>query len=287
MSDEEEEDDGCDIFADSEKEEEATEDTEENTRPTKSRPTSFADELAARINRGAWSQKEEEQLNEGDNFFVPPKLTDEDFSPFGSRGGLFSGGKGLFDGEEESDLFTEAPQDQEARASINAASSSSIPAKKIPAGAVSVFLGDTDVFGATSAPSLKEPQKHKQPTAGQSPYLAAPTDLFDDTDDDDIFFAASSSKSSMTDKVTSIVNIFDDEEGYLFKEKAAALPEATVNQVNTKQEQKKGLPYLPAKISSSHQKQRLKKAYFQMRRTLSQCTEDRNEKVHLRQTHDT
>lgn len=40
-------------------------------------------------------------LDEDDNFFVPPKLTDEDFSPFGSRGGLFSGGKGLFDGEEE------------------------------------------------------------------------------------------------------------------------------------------------------------------------------------------
>lgn len=58
--------------------------------------------------------------------------------------------------------------------------------------------GDTDVFGATSAPSLKEPQKHEQPTAGQSPYLAAPTGLFDDTDDDDTFFAASSSKSSMT-----------------------------------------------------------------------------------------
>ncbi|XP_057361766.1 WASH complex subunit 2A isoform X16 [Manis pentadactyla] len=235
MSDEEEEDDGCDIFADSEKEEEDTEDTEENTRPTKSRPTSFADELAARINGGAWSQKEEEQINEGDNFFVPPKLTDEDFSPFGSRGGLFSGGKGLFDGEEESDLFTEAPQDQEARASINAASSSSIPAKKIPAGAVSVFLGDTDVFGATSAPSLKEPQKHEQPTAGQSPYLAAPTGLFDDTDDDNTFFAASSSKSSMTEKVTSIANIFDDEEGYLFKDKAVALPEATVNQTDEHQ----------------------------------------------------
>ncbi|KAI5937461.1 WASH complex subunit 2A [Manis javanica] len=37
MSDEEEEDDSCDIFADSEKEEEDTEDIEENTRPTKKR----------------------------------------------------------------------------------------------------------------------------------------------------------------------------------------------------------------------------------------------------------
>ena len=40
-------------------------------------------------------------LDEGDNLFAPPKLTDEDFSPFGSRGGLFSGGTGLFDDEDE------------------------------------------------------------------------------------------------------------------------------------------------------------------------------------------
>ena len=40
-------------------------------------------------------------LDEEDNLFVPPKLTDEDFSPFGSRGGLFSGGKGLFDDDDE------------------------------------------------------------------------------------------------------------------------------------------------------------------------------------------
>uniref|UniRef100_A0A8C8XX36 FAM21/CAPZIP domain-containing protein n=1 Tax=Panthera leo TaxID=9689 RepID=A0A8C8XX36_PANLE len=233
MSDEEEDDDGCDIFADSEKEEEDIEDIEENTRPKKSRPTSFADELAARIKGEAASQVEEQ--NEEDNLFAPPKLTDEDFSPFGSRGGLFSGGKGLFDDEdEESDLFTEAPQDQEARSSVNAVSSSSKPGKKIPAGAVSVFLGDTDVFGATSVPSLKEPQKPEQPAPRKSPYPPAPAGLFDDDDDDDDFFSASSSKPSKTDKVKSTASIFDDEEGDLFKEKAAALPEATVNQTDEK-----------------------------------------------------
>ncbi|XP_043452780.1 WASH complex subunit 2-like isoform X5 [Prionailurus bengalensis] len=257
MSDEEEDDDGCDIFADSEKEEEDIEDIEENTRPKKSRPTSFADELAARIKGEAASQVEEQILSIGegkprktlkekkdrrtpsddeeDNLFAPPKLTDEDFSPFGSRGGLFSGGKGLFDDEdEESDLFTEAPQDQEARSSVNAVSSSSKPGKKIPAGAVSVFLGDTDVFGATSVPSLKEPQKPEQPAPRKSPYPPAPAGLFDDDDDDDDFFAASSSKPSKTDKVKSTASIFDDEEGDLFKEKAAALPEATVNQTDEK-----------------------------------------------------
>ncbi|KAM7073363.1 WASH complex subunit 2-like isoform 2-T2 [Molossus nigricans] len=232
MSDEEE-DDGCDIFADSEKEEEDIEDIEENPRPK--RPTSFADELAARIKGAATSQTEEEQRalsaeakpqktlkekkerrtpsdDEEDNLFTPPKLTDEDFSPFGSRGGLFSGGKGLFDDEdEESDLFTEAPRNQEARAPVNE--------------------GDADVLGTASAPSLKEPQKPKQPTVGKGLHLSAPTDLFDDDDDDD-FFAASSSKPSKSDKVKSTANIFDEEEGDLFKEQAVTLPEATVNQTD-------------------------------------------------------
>ncbi|XP_066204294.1 LOW QUALITY PROTEIN: WASH complex subunit 2A [Saccopteryx leptura] len=250
MSDEED-DDGCDIFADSEKEEEDNEDVEENTRPK--RITSFADELAARIKGDATSQMEEKQRalfpeakpqmtlrekkerrtpsdNEDDNLFIPPKLTDEDFSPFGSRGGLFSGGKGLFDDEdEESDLFMEAPQNQEAQAPANEVSSSFKSGKKIPAGAVSVFLGDSCMFGASSAPSPQEPQKPKQPTPGKSLHLPAPIGLFDDDDDDDDFFAASSSKPSKTDKIKPIASIFDEEEGDLFKEKAA-LPEAAVNQ---------------------------------------------------------
>ncbi|XP_036912593.1 WASH complex subunit 2C isoform X4 [Sturnira hondurensis] len=231
MSDDEEDDDGCDIFADSEKEEEDTEDVEENTRPK--RPTTFADELAARIKGDATRQMGEEHRDEEDTLFTPPKLTDEDFSPFGSRHGLFSGGKGLFDDEdEESDLFTEAPQNQAARAPVSEVSASSKPGKKIPAGAVSVFLGDTDVFGATSAPSLMDPQKPKQPTPGKSLYHPAPIGLFDDDDGDDDFFSASCSKPSKTDKVKSPANIFDDEEGDLFREKAVALPDATVNQTD-------------------------------------------------------
>ncbi|XP_063565820.1 WASH complex subunit 2A isoform X5 [Gorilla gorilla gorilla] len=259
MSDEEEDDDGCDLFADSEKEEEDIEDIEENTRPKRSRPTSFADELAARIKGDAVGRVDEEPTtlpsgeaklwktlkekkerrttsdDEEDNLFAPPKLTDEDFSPFGSGGGLFSGGKGLFDDEdEESDLFTEAPQDRQAGASVKEESSPSKPGKKIPAGAVSVFLGDTDVFGAASIPSLKEPQKPEQPTPRKSPYVPPPTGLFDDDDgdDDDDFFSAPHSKPSKTGKVQSTADIFGDEEGDLFKEKAVALPEATVSQTD-------------------------------------------------------
>ncbi|XP_031998356.1 WASH complex subunit 2C isoform X10 [Hylobates moloch] len=235
MSDEEEDDDGCDLFADSEKEEEDIEDIEENTRPKRSRPTSFADELAARIKGDALGRVNEEPTNEEDNLFAPPKLTDEDFSPFGSGGGLFSGGKGLFDDEdEESDLFTEAPQDRQAGASVKEESSSSKPGKKIPAGAVSVFLGDMDVFDAASVPSLKEPQKPEQPTPRKSPYVPPPTGLFDDDDgdDDDDFFSTPRSKPSKTGKVQSTADIFGDDEGDLFKEKAVALPEATVSQTD-------------------------------------------------------
>lgn len=47
--------------------------------------------------------------DEEDILFPPPTLTDEDFSPFGSRGGLFSDRQGLFDDDDESDLFKEAP----------------------------------------------------------------------------------------------------------------------------------------------------------------------------------
>uniref|UniRef100_H9FSC8 WASH complex subunit FAM21A n=1 Tax=Macaca mulatta TaxID=9544 RepID=H9FSC8_MACMU len=257
MSDEEEDDDGCDLFVDSEKEEEDIEDIEENTRPKRSRPTSFADELAARIKGDAMGRVDEEPTtlssgeakprktlkekkerrtpsdDEEDNLFAPPKLTDEDFSPFGSRGGLFSGGKGLFDDEdEESDLFMEAPQDRPAGGSVKEESSSSKPGKKIPAGAVSVFLGDTDVFGAASVPSLKEPEKPEQPTPRKGPYVPPPTGLFDDDDDDDDFFSAPRSKPSKTGKVQSTANIFGDEEGDLFKEKAQALPEATMSQTD-------------------------------------------------------
>uniref|UniRef100_A0A2K6CPD0 FAM21/CAPZIP domain-containing protein n=1 Tax=Macaca nemestrina TaxID=9545 RepID=A0A2K6CPD0_MACNE len=296
MSDEEEDDDGCDLFVDSEKEEEDIEDIEENTRPKRSRPTSFADELAARIKGDAVGRVDEEPTtsssgeakprktlkekkerrtpsdDEEDNLFAPPKLTDEDFSPFGSRGGLFSGGKGLFDDEdEESDLFMEAPQDRPAGGSVKEESSSSKPGKKIPAGAVSVFLGDTDVFGAASVPSLKEPEKPEQPTPRKGAYVPPPTGLFDDDDDDDDFFSAPRSKPSKTGKVQSTANIFGDEEGDLFKEKPQALPEATVSQTDeNKARAEKKVITLPSQQNLKPSSEtKTQKAYFQMRRTLS------------------
>ncbi|KAM6184853.1 WASH complex subunit 2-like [Rhynchocyon petersi] len=247
MSEEEEEDDGCDLFADSEKEEEDIEDLEQSARPKRSRPTSFADELAARIKGDTISQLDESQTglstrdakpwktlkekertasdDEDENLFAPPKLTDEDFSPFGSRGGLFSGGKGLFDEEDESDLFKDVPKEQEVPASVLEESSTSKLGKKIPAGAVSVFLG-----GVASAPSLKEPSKPEKSNPGKSAHLSASTGLFDDDDDDDDFFSSTCNKPPQTDKVKSAADIFDDED--LFKEKVATVPGAVVTHTN-------------------------------------------------------
>ncbi|XP_029390700.1 WASH complex subunit 2C isoform X3 [Mus pahari] len=254
ISDEEEDDDG-DLFADSEKEGDDIEDIEESAKSK--RPTSFADELAARIKGDISNQRKEGQADgkpqktvkekkerrtppddEDDILFPPPTLTDEDFSPFGPRGGLFSNGQGLFDDEDEGDLFKEAPRARPVQAPVSEESPPSPkPGKKIPAGAVSVLLGYTDVSGSTSAPSLKEFQKHEQPAPGKSPHLPTPAGLFDDDDndndeDDNNFFMPSSSKPSKTDKVKSTAIIFDDDEGDLFKEKAAALPAASVSQTD-------------------------------------------------------
>ena len=43
---------------------------------------------------------------DSDDMFKPPKMEDEDFSPFGVKSGLFSGGRGLFDDDTEVKLCT-------------------------------------------------------------------------------------------------------------------------------------------------------------------------------------
>ncbi|XP_028939702.1 WASH complex subunit 2A [Antrostomus carolinensis] len=245
MSDEDDYD-GCDLFG-SEREEDEDGDLDESTRPKKKRPTSFADELAARI-KGEVSVKQDEERSslspetetrktlkekkevrvpsddEDEDIFKPPKLTDEDFTPFGSRGGLFSGGTGLFD-DEESDLFAEAPKGEESkerekRVSISEASSTK-SLKKVPAGAVSLFPGGSDVFSSTVIE-----EKDKKPagqTTVKTPKQPGKVVLFDDDDDD--FFVGATKKPP--DSVKSTADLFDDddeEEGDLFKEKPAIPP---------------------------------------------------------------
>ncbi|KAM9232869.1 WASH complex subunit 2A-like [Leptosomus discolor] len=244
MSDEDDYE-GCDLF-DSEKEEDEDGDLDESTRPKKKRPTSFADELAARI-KGEVPVKQDEQCSslssetktrktlkekkevrvpsddEDDDIFKPPKLTDEDFTPFGSRGGLFSGGIGLFD-DEESDLFAEAPKGEESKEReeqvLVSEVSSTKSLKKVPAGAVSLFPGGSDVFSSTVI--VEKDKKSAAQSTDKTPKQPGKVVLFDDDDDDDFFVGAT---KKPPDAVRSTADLFDDdEEGDLFKEKPAIPP---------------------------------------------------------------
>ncbi|XP_064572365.1 WASH complex subunit 2A-like isoform X4 [Zonotrichia leucophrys gambelii] len=241
MSDEDDED-GCDLF-ESEKEEDEEGDLDESTKPKKKRPTSFADELAARI-KGEVPVRQDEECSslssetktrktpkekkevrvpsddEDDDIFKPPKLTDEDFTPFGSRGGLFSGGTGLFD-DEESDLFAEAPKgeepkEREEQAPVSEASSTK-SLKKVPAGAVFLFPGGSDVFSSTVIG--EKDKKSAARSTEKTPKQPGKVVLFDNDDDDDFFVEAT---KKPPDPVKSTADLFDDdEEGDLFKEKPA------------------------------------------------------------------
>ncbi|XP_053840397.1 WASH complex subunit 2C isoform X3 [Vidua macroura] len=222
MSDEDD-DDGCDLF-DSEKEEDEEGDLDESTKPKKKRPTSFADELAARI-KGEVPVRQDEECSslssetktrktpkekkevrvpsddEDDDIFKPPKLTEEDFTPFGSRGGLFSGGTGLFD-DEESDLFAEAPKGEESKEKE----------ERVP-----VSEGGSDVFSSTV--TGEKDKKSAAQNTGKTPKQPGKVVLFDNDDDDDFFVEAT---KKPPDPVKSTADLFDDdEEGDLFKEKPA------------------------------------------------------------------
>ncbi|XP_037996291.1 WASH complex subunit 2C isoform X2 [Motacilla alba alba] len=222
MSDEDD-DDGCDLF-DSDKEEDEDGDLDESTKPKKKRPTSFADELAARI-KGEVPVRQDEECSslssetktrktpkekkevrvpsddEDDDIFKPPKLTDEDFTPFGSRGGLFSGGTGLFD-DEESDLFAEAPKGEESKEREEQAP---------------VSEGGSDVLSSTVIGG--KDKKSAARSTEKTPKQPGKVVLFDNDDDDDFFVEAT---KKPPDPVKSTADLFDDDdEGDLFKEKPA------------------------------------------------------------------
>uniref|UniRef100_A0A1A8EQP7 Family with sequence similarity 21, member C n=1 Tax=Nothobranchius korthausae TaxID=1143690 RepID=A0A1A8EQP7_9TELE len=213
--DDEEEEEDSDLFG-SDKE-------DENNDSNNTGPSSFADELAARIKGETFNRPEGDRASlaskkkskgrkdpkptnpqaeeDSDDMFKPPKMDDEDFSLFGGTSGLFSRGKGLFDDDDEGDLFAEAPKPalEEKKAtneSIKSAAQtqeSNKTIKKIPAGAVSIFPGaggagggglfdddeeDDDFFSETS---LKKPDSIVQEKSKPK----RPIDLFDDEDDED------------------------------------------------------------------------------------------------------
>lgn len=44
-----------------------------------------------------------------DELFKPPEMDDDEYSPFGGNGGLFSGGRGLFDDDDDDDEVSVHP----------------------------------------------------------------------------------------------------------------------------------------------------------------------------------
>ncbi|XP_077586098.1 WASH complex subunit 2 [Stigmatopora nigra] len=224
----EEDDDDSDIFGESDKE-------DENTKSVG--PPSFADELAARIKGELPSKPTVDQASDddSDDMFKPPKMEDDadddDDSPFGSRSGLFSGGKGLFDDDDdEGDLFSNAaplPTSKEEKSTNESFESNTQPAepeksvKKVPPGAVSVFPGNS-LFGPVGNLTQNGATSSKNNvTPKQTPVSGG---LFDEEEDDDDFFGAKNLKNDPQEKSKPKIStdLFgeDDKDNNIFREVA-------------------------------------------------------------------
>ncbi|XP_038148890.1 WASH complex subunit 2 isoform X2 [Cyprinodon tularosa] len=245
--DEEEEDEDSDLFEKSDEDEDVSKNT---------RSSSFAEELAARIKgeqvsrpdgdlaslaskRKSKSRKEPkptepEAEDDSDDMFKPPKMDDhyddeddDEFSPFGGKSGLFSGGKGLFDDDDEGDLFSEAPKPALGDKPVinkDIKSKAPTPDKKIPAGAVSIFP-DNSLFGSGQNNDSEERKENGTPAAGTKaspkqtparPSAAGIGGLFDDEDEDDFFsgktLKQSDSATQKNLKPKSSIDLFDEDE---------------------------------------------------------------------------
>ncbi|XP_018585734.2 WASH complex subunit 2A isoform X2 [Scleropages formosus] len=264
LSDEEEvvddEDEDSDIFGESDKE------GDEEGKKLSTGSASFADELAARIRGETPSKPEGERsvppsiaskkkskvkkdlkAEEKEEIFQPPPMEDAEHSPFGSKGGLFSGGRGLFDDDDEGDLFSEAPKQEAEESSSRALADDetvlSKPNKKIPAGAVSIFPGNS-LFGSPQGSDSSESRESRcsaqqnpptQQKAQTGPKSTPGSGLFDDEDeddDDDDFFSGNAFKKSSSalekHKQKKVLDLFgageDDEEGDIFSENFNSAP---------------------------------------------------------------
>ncbi|XP_029962354.1 WASH complex subunit 2 isoform X2 [Salarias fasciatus] len=255
--DEEEEDEDSDIFGESDKD-----DDDDDTKNTG--PSSFADELAARIKGEPVNKPEADRASlaskkkskgrkesksskpqadeDSDDMFKPPKMDDDDdFSPFGGKSGLFSGGRGLFDDDVDGgDLFSEAPKPlpppEEKKAASESTKSTaqtaeaSKPGKKIPAGAVSIFP-DNNLFssGNESDPEERKENGITAPKTNTISKQVGGGGLFDDEEEDDDFFGSKTLKKADSaaqekPKPTKALDLFDDEEdedGDIFSSKSS------------------------------------------------------------------
>ncbi|XP_056616349.1 WASH complex subunit 2 isoform X2 [Triplophysa dalaica] len=241
---ENEEDEDSDIFGGSDKD-------EDELRNDSGLP-SFADELAARIKGETPSKQEADRtsmssgpsvsqkksktkketkpqaVDDQDEMFQPPKMDDEEYSPFGGKGGLFSGGRGLFD-DDEGDLFSDAPKTERAeREQTVTQTTEPNKTKKIPTGAVSIFP-ENSLFGKTNDSDFLKSKDEKSPARPK--VLAAPKrspaggGLFDDDDDGDDFFTGKTLTKSTPDNQmpNKTVDLFGEVDRTVFSENSSAI----------------------------------------------------------------
>ncbi|XP_047668068.1 WASH complex subunit 2C isoform X3 [Tachysurus fulvidraco] len=251
-SDEEEENEDSDLFGESDKD-------DDEARRDDTGPVSFADQLAARIKdatkkpeadrtslssgtsitkrKKRGKKQPEAQVEDDDEMFKPPQMEDDEYSPFGGKGGLFSGGKGLFD-DDEGDLFSEAPKEKGASQKTEI-----VNTKKIPTGAVSIFPGNS-LFGSPNGSDSLESKENDSLTKSTVQAAREQTSigsrLFgDNEEDDDDFFSGKTHKkttSAAQEKVRpkTTADLFgsdeDDEESDIFSVRKKVAEEAEVVQ---------------------------------------------------------
>ncbi|KAF3842086.1 hypothetical protein F7725_024037 [Dissostichus mawsoni] len=224
--DDEEEEEDSDIFGESD-----GEDNDDDTKNTA--PSSFADELAARIKGEPVTKPEGDRASaeeDSDDMFKPPKMEDEDFSPFGGKGGLFSGGRGLFDDDDEGDLFSDAPNppaSEEKKVQNERIKSTAKAAEDTLFKSVNNSDAVESKENGTQAPKINAASKQTPPAA----VGGVGGGLFDDEEEeeDDFFSSKSLSKSDSAGKKTpKAVDLFDEDDdgGDIFSEKSSALTPA-------------------------------------------------------------
>ncbi|XP_035387645.1 WASH complex subunit 2 isoform X2 [Electrophorus electricus] len=246
--DDEEEDEDSDIFGESDKD-------EDELRRDEVGPASFADELAARIKgdttvkpeadstslssgpsgskkkikakkptKARVEEVDDDDDDDDDDMFNPPKMEEDEYSPFGGKGGLFSGGKGLFD-DDEGDLFSEASKNEQIeKVSTLPQKTEHGKSKKIPIGAVSIFPENT-LFGSENTLDSLENKKNDSPVKPK--VQAAPKQaslvggLFDDNDEDNDIFSGKTLKTPTPGgqekiKPKKSVDLFGGDDGDIF-----------------------------------------------------------------------
>ncbi|XP_078284805.1 WASH complex subunit 2 isoform X5 [Rhinoraja longicauda] len=231
----EDEDDDSDLFHESEKEN----DEGVLTSSKRTENISFSEELAARIQEGNVEKPAEERASltshgattktqikpkkenpkakqrEEDILFGSENVEEDDnYSPFYSKGGLFSGGKGLFD-DDEGDLFAGPPKEtNDEEPEIKPTHEE--PAvrkckKKVPVGAVSMYPGG-DIFISDAIPE-KIHEKGAKRKPAKSPPAPTAGGLFDEEDDD--FFGSKTTSSAAVEpnKPAPILFEYSDDSG--------------------------------------------------------------------------